>query len=136
MALVHGKNTVVLIDAVNISTYVKTSEFTREIDEHDVTTYGANSHVVRGGLLGGKFTMSGVYDTTASVGPRAKLNALIAAGVNVTLIRRPEGTGSTKAEDEVSVLVKSYVETSPVDDFVAWSCECSLAGDVDSTPQS
>lgn len=136
MALVHGKNTVVLIDSVDISTYVKKSEFSREIDEHDVTTYGRNSHVVRGGLLGGKFTMDGVYDSTAVSGPRAKLNALIAAGTNVTLVRRPEGTGSGKPEDEVSVLVKSYVETNPVDDFVAWSCECTLAGDVDSTAQS
>lgn len=136
MALVHGKNTYISLDGVNLSTYVKTSEWTREADEHDVTTYGNNSHVVRSGLLGGKFTMSGVYDTTASVGPRAKLNALIAAGTNVVLIRRPEGTASTKPEDEVSVMVKSYVETSPVDDYVAWSCECTLAGDVDSTPQA
>jgi hypothetical protein len=136
MALVHGKDTYVSIDAVDLSAYVKTSEFTREIDEHDVTTYGNDSHIVRGGLLGGKFSMSGVYDTTAVSGPRAKLNGLIAAGINVTLIRRPEGTGSGKPQDSVSVLVKSYVETNPVDDYVAWSCECTLAGDVDSTAQS
>lgn len=136
MALVHGKNTVVELDGEDLSQYVKTSEFTREIDEHDVTTYGANAHRVRGGLLGGKFTMSGVYDSTDSTGPRAVLNALIAAGANVTLVRMPEGTGTGKPQDSVSVLVKSYVETNPVDDYVTWSCECTLSDDVTSTTQS
>lgn len=136
MAFVHGKGTVVKLDAVDLSQYVKTSEFTRENDEHDVTTYGRNSHRVRSGLKGGKFTMSGIYDNTLVSGPRAKIGALIAADVNVTLVRQPEGTGSGKPQDSVEVMVKNYVETSPVDDMVAWSCECTLSGDVDSTPQS
>lgn len=136
MALVHGKNTVVKLNSVDLSQYVRTSEWSRQIDEHDVTTYGASAHKVRGGLPAGSFTMSGVYDSTATTGPRAALNAVFAAGVNVTLIRQPEGAGTTKPQDSVSVLLKKYTETSPVDDFVAWAVELTLADAVDSTPQA
>jgi hypothetical protein len=136
MTFIHGKGTVVKLDAVDLSAYIKTSEFSQENDEHDVTTYGNDAHRVRSGLTGGKFTMSGWYDSTAVSGPRAKINALIQAGANVTLIRQPEGAGTALPQDEVEVMVKSYAETSPVDDIVAWSCECTLSGTVDSTPQS
>lgn len=135
MALIHGKGTVITLDGVDLSQYVKTSEFTQEQDEHDVTAYGSEGHKFRGGLTTGKFTMSGFYDSTAVSGPRAKLNALVKTETTVTLVRRPEGTGSGKPEDECSVLVKSYVETSPVDDMVTWSCECTVSGDVDATAQ-
>lgn len=135
MALIHGRLTVVKINAVDISAYVKQSEISRELDEHDVTTYGQQGHVVRAGLQGGKFTMNGVYDTTLSTGPRAVLNALITAGANVTLVRQPEGTGTGKAQDSVSVMPKSYVETSPADDYVTWSFEATLSGTLDSTVQ-
>jgi hypothetical protein len=36
----------------------------------------------------------------------------------------------------VDVLVKSYVQTHPVADYVMWSVELTMSGDVDSTAQS
>jgi hypothetical protein len=38
--------------------------------------------------------------------------------------------------DTVDVLVKSYVQTHPVADYVMWSVELTMSGDVDSTAQS
>jgi hypothetical protein len=133
MAFVHGKDTFISLNGANLSTYVTTSELTREADEHDVTTYGKTAHVYQGGLLDGKATMSGVYDNTAGTGPRAVVRPLI--GTVVTLIRRPEGTGSGKPQDSASVHVKSYVETNPVADMIAWSCEMTLSDAVASTTQ-
>lgn len=133
MALIHGHLTVVKVATDDISTYVKTSEFTRESDEHDMTTYGNGSHVVKGGLLGGKFTFSGTYDSTASTGPRAKLEPLV--GTEVAVIRQPEGTGSGKPQDSFNGNLKSYVETNPVADYVTFSCEITISGAVDSTAQ-
>lgn len=136
MALIHGRLTVIKVDSTDLSTYTKTSELTKEYDDHDVTTYGNTGHVHRSGLTDGKFTMSGNYDTTASTGPRAKFNIIYAAAANVTILRMPEGVGTTKAQDSFSAMLKSYVETSPVDDYVTWSAEFSVSGAVDVTPQA
>ncbi len=130
---IHGKDTYISLNAANLSTFVNTSELSREADEHDVTTYGKAAHVVQGGLLGGKASMAGIYDNTAGTGPRAVIRPLI--GTVVTLIRRPEGTGAGKPQDSASVHVKSYVETNPVADMVAWSCEMTLSDVVTSTTQ-
>jgi hypothetical protein len=133
MAKQHGKNTVVKIAANDISQYCNASELTRSGDTHDTTTYGNNSHRYNGGLLDGKFTCSGQYDTTAGTGPRAVM--VPALGTTQTVTRRPEGTGSGKPQDLFSAVLATYVETNPVADMVTWSSEWTIDGDVDSTPQ-
>lgn len=133
MAFVHGKNTVVTLNGSDLSVYTTTSQFERNADKHDTTTYGKSDHVFAGGLGNGSFSMSGIYDSTASVGPRAVIEPLV--GTVVTLVRRPEGTGSGKAQDSVSVLVEKYVETSPVADMVTWSCDLQPSDSVNSTAQ-
>ena len=133
MSFVHGKNTFISLNAVDLSAFVTTSELNRSADSHDVTTYGKNSHVYNGGLLDGKATMSGVYDNTAA-GPRDTIEPLI--GTTVTLIRRVEGTGSGRPQDSVQVLITGYVETNPVADMVAWSCEMQCSDEITSTNQA
>jgi hypothetical protein len=133
MAFVHGKNTYISLDAKDLSAYTNTSELSRSADSHDVTTYGKNSHVYQGGLLDGKASMGGIYDSTALTGPRAVIEPLI--GTTVELIRRPEGTGTGKPEDTVDVLVVGYVETNPVADMVTWSCELQCSDDIATTVQ-
>lgn len=130
---VHSKDTVLIVDGDDISIYCNTSEFERGADEHDVTTYGKSAHVFSGGLETGAASMGGFYDNTAGTGPRAVIEPLI--GSVVPLIRRPEGTGAGKPQDSVSVLIKKYVETSPVADMVTWSCEMTLSDAVTSTTQ-
>lgn len=133
MTFVHSKDTVLIVDGDDISQYSNTSEFERGADEHDVTTYGKNDHVFSGGLGMGAASMGGFYDNTAGTGPRAVIEPLI--GSVVPLIRRPEGTGAGKPQDSVNVLIKKYVETSPVADMVTWSCEMTLSDAVTSTTQ-
>lgn len=134
MAFKHGKDTVIKLNAVDLSAYVTTSELTRTGDSHDVTTYGKANHVYIGGLKDGKASMAGIYDSTAVSGPRAAIMGLI--GTNVTLIRQPEGTGTGKPQDSVNVLVTSYVETNPVADMVTWSCEMQLSDAITTTAQA
>lgn len=132
MAFSHGKDTYISLNAVNLSAYVTTSQIEKTVDRHDTTTYGQTTHVYSGGLKDGTATMSGVYDNGAG-GPRATILALL--GTTVTLIRRPDGTGSGKAQDSVTVLVDKYVETNPVADMVTWSCDMQLSGPVTTTAQ-
>lgn len=130
---VHGRHTFVSLNGSDLSIYVTTSQLEQNADKHDVTTYGKDDHVYSGGLGNGAATMSGIYDSTASVGPRAVINPLI--GTVVQLIRRPEGTGTGKPQDRVNVLVEKYVETNPVADMVTWSLDLQPSDTVDSTPQ-
>lgn len=133
MAFVHGKNTFISLAGNNLSAYCNSSDFGRKADKHDVTTYGKNDHVYEGGLGDGEANISGIYDNTAA-GPRDIIEPLI--GTVVTLIRRPEGTGSGLPQDSVSVLVEEYVETSPVADMVTWSAKLQPSDAVTSTNQA
>lgn len=134
MSFVHGKDTVFILDGDDISAYTTTSSFEREADEHDVTTYGKDDHVFAGGLGKGAASASGLYDNTAGTGPRAVIEPLI--GSVVTLVRRPEGTGTGKPQDSVNVLVKKYTETNPVADMVTWAVDLTLSDAVTSTTQA
>lgn len=132
MAFQHGKSTVVKLNGVDLSAFCNTSVIDRGADKHDVTTYGKTSHVYAGGLGDGTASMAGIYDNTAT-GPRDVIRPLV--GTVVTLIRQPEGAGTGKAQDSVSVLVVKYVETNPVADMVAWSCEMQLSDTITATDQ-
>lgn len=134
MALVHGKNTVITVATTDLSQYTDSSELNRTADAHDTTTYGNTAHRKSGGLLDGKFTMSGTYDNTALTGPRAKLEPLL--GTVVAIVRQPDGVGAGKAQDSFSALLTSYVETNPVADMVKWSAEFEIDGDVNSAAQA
>ena len=133
MAFIHGKNTFISLDGDDLSTFIKSSEFGRESDSHDVTAYGKDSKVYQGGLLDATFNMEGTYDNGAS-GPAAVIRPLV--GTVVELIRRPAGTGTGLPQQTVDVLVNSYVETNPVDDMVTWSCDCQCSDDILDTTQS
>jgi hypothetical protein len=133
MSFVHGKDTFVSLNGSDLSPFTDTSEFGRTSDKHDVTTYGKQSHVYNGGLLDGTASMGGTYDNTSS-GPRDIIEPLI--GTVVTFIRRPEGTGSGRPQDSVSVLVEEYVESSPVADMVKWTCKMQCSDEITSTNQA
>jgi hypothetical protein len=132
MALAHSKRTFVSLDGEDLSAFTNTSNFEKNSDEHDVTCYGEDAHVVAGGLLGGTATMGGFYDTGVG-GPRAIIEALV--GQTVEFIRQPEGTGASKPQDKVNVLVKKYNESNPVADYVTWSCDMTFSGTIDSAAQ-
>lgn len=134
MAHQHGSKTVVKVGANDLSAYVNASELTKAADTHDTTTYGNTAHRYDGGLRDNKFTMSGVYDTTASTGPRAVLDPLV--GMSEAIIRQIEGAGAGKPQDSFDAILNSYVESAPVADMVTWSSEWTVDGEVDTTAQS
>lgn len=133
MAFVHAKDTYFSLGGNDLSAFTNTSELTRKADKHDLTTYGKDDHVYGPGLGDGEASAGGVYDNTAA-GPRDIIEPMI--GTMVTLIRRPEGTGSGLPQDSVTVLVEEYVETSPVADYVTWSVKLQLSDAVTSTNQA
>jgi hypothetical protein len=137
MAVTHGKHTFVSLDAVDLSTFTKSTSFEDSTDTHDSTTYGPTrtrkSYVA--GLGDGKITISGVYDSSAT-GPRATIKPLKAAGDPVEFIFQPEGVGSGKPQSVVDVVISSYNESSAVDDLIQWTAELQMTGDLDETDQT
>lgn len=136
MAKVHSKGVVFTLDGEALSGYSNSITFSRAVDSHDTTTFGQNSKTYQTGLKDATATIEGFYDTTAMTGPAALFRAIIAAGDAVELIYRPEGTGSSKPEAEVDVIVTAYEETSAVADMVMFSAELQCTGDIDDTAQS
>lgn len=135
MAFVAAKGVVVTIDGDDLSTYSNSVTFTRTADALDVTTFGHNSKVYISGLKDGTGSFEGIYDSTAMTGPGAVLRPLV-GGLAVTLVYRPEGTGTTKPEAEVDVIVTSYEESAAVAETISWTCEFQMSDDIDDTPQS
>lgn len=133
MGFVHGKNTYISVDSNDLSAFCSASNLDVEADEHDVTMYGATDYAVQGGLVKKSASISGTYDDSAS-GPKAVLEPLI--GTVVTLVRRPEGTGTGLPQESVSVLVKKYSESNPVAGMITWSCDLTGSGAITRTTQS
>jgi hypothetical protein len=136
MPFVHGKNTFVSLDAVDLSTFTKSTSFEDSTSVHDVTTYGPTRarKSKAAGLGDGKATISGVYDSSAT-GPRATIKPLKAAGESVEFVFQPEGVGAGKPQSVVNVIIASYNESSSVDDMIQWTCELEMDGDLDETDQ-
>lgn len=132
MGNIHGRLTYVSLDGDDLSTFTNNTEYEKTADEHDVTTYGKNSHVFEGGLKGGTATISGICNDNAA-GPRAIIEPLV--GTVVEFVHRAEGTGSGKPQDTVDVLVKSYKESAPVADMRMWTSELTFSDDVVTTDQ-
>lgn len=134
MTEVHAKDTVILIDGNDISEFLNDSDWTRSPASHNLTTYGKDANVYKGGLLDGSTDLSGKYDNSTSSGPRAILEPLI--GSVVELVYRPEGTGTGKPQRSVDVLVGEYKETHPVADYVMWTLKLQHSDSVTITTQT
>nr|UXE44751.1 hypothetical protein Hi04_10k_c361_00015 [uncultured bacterium] len=132
-SFVHGKGTVLKVGASDISAFTSNSQLERDVDSHDVTAYGANSHAFQAGLLDAKFTADGTYDSTATTGSRAIFGTAI--GTTVAITRRPEGTGTGKPNEAFSIIVTKYTESNAVADMVKWQLEGQVTGDVTVTVQ-
>ena len=135
MAFIHGRNTVVTVGGVDLSAYTKKSDFDRSQDTHDVSAYGDSGHAYSGGLTDGSYSMDGTYSDDVA-GPSATLEPLLDDKDGVTVIFRPEGTGTGLAQRSFTGVLASYKESDPVDDMIMWSAEFKISGAVDRTDQT
>lgn len=135
MAFRHGKDTVVTLNAVNLSAFSNSTAFNDETEANETTTYGRARKTYMAGLGDGKVTLQGVYDDGAS-GPRATILPLKAAGTAVEFVFQPEGVGVGKAQSTVDVIITAYNEAAPVGDVIAWTCEMQMTGPKDDTDQA
>jgi hypothetical protein len=136
MAFIHGKNTVVLWGAADLSTFADSTDWNDSTDAEEVTTYSpTRTRKSYGASLGdGKVTCSGTSDDGAS-GPAKVLEPLKDAGAEVVFTFRPKGTGVGKPQKIVSVIITAFNVTSPVGGFSKWTCEMQMSGDINRADQ-
>lgn len=134
MSFVAAKGVVVNIDGDDLSTYSNSVTFTRTADALDVTTFGHSAKVYIAGLTDGTGSIEGIYDSTASTGPGAVLRPLVGADA-VTLLYKPEGTGTGKPLATVDVVVTSYEESAAVAETIGWTCEFQMSDAIADTTQ-
>lgn len=136
MAFTHGKNTVVKLNATDLSAFTESTDWNDGVAVEKVTTYGATrTRESYGASLGdGKITLKGTFDDGAS-GPRKVIQPLMDAGAPVTFLFQPKGTGAGKPQESVSVIVMAFNQSSPVSGYIKWTCELQMSGDVTRTDQ-
>lgn len=133
MAFVHGKNSVVSVNAVDLSAYTNSCDFNTSADTSDTTTFGKSAHTFVPGLTNGTITLKGIYDSGAS-GPGKTLRPLIGAAAT-TFLWKPEGTGTGKPQRSVSAICTAYNESSPVADVITWQGDFQMTDTISDTTQ-
>lgn len=135
MAFVHGKNSRITVNAVDLSSFTDNVQWRGPVDTHDTTVFGDDGHTYLSGLTDGSISMSGNYDDGATNTP-ARVLAPLRGGAAVTALYHPEGTGTGRAQRSMSVVVSDYQEESVADDKVVWSAELQISGSVTLTDQA
>jgi len=130
MAFVHGKNTVVLINATDMSGYLKEASVANSVETADVTAFGtsgAKAYIV--GLRDGTVSLSGMFDGATGASDPVFQQALGASEGVVSVF--PEGTTIGKRGLTAGIHETSYNLSSPVGDVVSATVELQATGGVD-----
>ncbi len=135
MGLQHGKDTVILVNTIDLSSFCKGSDLDTGADEHDTTVYGQSGHRYRTGLTDGSFSIEGFFDDGASNTPETVLRPLLGDNEGTAIEYRPEGTGSGLSEFSFTGVLTSFQTSAPVDDMVTFTAEFKVSGAVDNTDQ-
>lgn len=130
MAAAHGKDSVITVATNNISPYVKSVDFNQSNDSNDTSTKGAEGHTYRPGLTDGEISIEGLWDDATTVGSQTVFSALIGTETTTTFEWGPEGLSGGSIKYSGACMVTSYVESSPVDDMVAFSATLKISGTV------
>ena len=124
----HGKNTVVLIDGNDFSTYFNEVTAALSVETAETTTFGSNgakSYVV--GLKDATATLSGFFEGSAT-GTDQALAAAIGTGTPLITIGVEGGTVGLDTLSLVGIET-SYEVSSPVADVVSVSAEMQAEQD-------
>jgi hypothetical protein len=135
MAGIHSKNAVVTLDTsggtpTNISTYCNSVEINLELDEVDVTAFGATDRDYVSGFSSGTVSMGGPW-TRALDNHMSPIYAAMKAGTlaSVTLTYGPEGgdSGDIKYSGELTKMTWSGAKAG-IDNALEWTAEFRITG--------
>lgn len=123
MAFVHGSNSDINVDAVNISQYTDSVTHDRSVDTAETSAFGDDDKTFIAGLEDGSFSLGGHWDTTEDSALDATFD-----GAVVAIIYGPGGSASSASKYTCNALVTNYSTTSSVSDRVNWSASFQRTG--------
>jgi len=127
---VHGKNTVILVDAGNLTEYFNNQDLPETIDSNDTTTFGHDSKTSVSGLRSGSMSLQGFYDGTPT-GINAILNPYLGAASDQVVSTAPAGFALGNAVDMLQSQVTNYKKTSVVTDVTKIGVDFKADGPID-----
>jgi len=132
MAFTHGKSATFFVDtypglvSTDLSVYLNSTGLDRTADQAETSTLGSTYKSFVAGLIDGKFSLAGLFDTTVD----AVLDALFVSGVSSDFIYRPQGTGSGLVQLDGHVILTSYSLSAGLDGPSAFTAEFQVDGAV------
>lgn len=136
----HGKNAQFKLGTTgaptaltDITTSTDSVSFPRQMDLAETTTFTAGARTYIPGFPNQTFSIGGKFDATTD----AQLSALAGdtSGIPVCIQYRPEGAGAGRVQYDApggagaaGVYITNYSISSPVNDVVSWTAECTTSG--------
>jgi hypothetical protein len=130
MAFVHGKNSVFTIASEELTSFLDSVELSFSVDTAETTTLGVEAKTYLSGPSDGTISLSGKYDSTATTGPDATLQAIIGSETASAWEYGPEGDASGDVKYSGNGFLTGYKVTSPVGDVVAFTADIQITGAV------
>jgi hypothetical protein len=125
VAAIHGKNSYLLWNSVNLSPFLTDVTFGGSADTAEVSAFGDTNKEYVVGLVDRNISVSGNYDAVAS-GPDATLGA--AVGTSATLEYGPGGNTAGLVKYSGSDFLTSYEVSGGIGDAVTFTAEFVPAG--------
>ncbi len=118
MPFVHGKNTLVALDGVNLSPYLTNTDFAIEVDAPDTTTYGAAWKTALVGSAQAKADFAGYHDPA-----EVSMRNILGTDAGVLTYSPTGGLAIGDRARMLDIVATAYAESSPVGGIVAikWS---------------
>jgi len=119
----HGKNVNVFLDEYDFSTYFNSVSASTSIDTAETSAFGtsAKSYVV--GHRDGTVSLSGMFESTASVGTDQYFASALGSATKIKLIVAPEGHSNGAGAILLQADDTSYEVSSAIADIVQASAE-------------
>ena len=131
MAFVHGKNTSVLYNGSDLSSYFNDASMSQDVETAETTAFGDSAKTYITGLKDGTISMSGMFDGQTDAIDAVLTSTLGATAADVATVV-PAGLSSTGvATFSAEVRETSYEVSSPVSDVVAANLEVQATGGID-----
>lgn len=130
MGFVHGKDSYFSVGGDDLTSYIDSVALNRSVDTAESSTMGTEAKTYVTGMSNSTISIAGKWDSTASTGPDAIMNSIVAGGTAVAFEYGPEGSGSANIKYSGSAVCTAYNVSSPIGDVVAFTGEFQVSGAV------
>ena len=129
MSFKHGKNTKVLVNEFDVSSYFSDGSTSQSVETGETTAYGNSAKTYVVGLTDSTLSLSGFWDGSASAVDEILSTALATDAEVITFA--PEGLSAGSRINAMTSIGTSYEVSSPVADVVSTSFEAQTTDRLD-----